>query len=326
MLRSLCLVALCCLPASLARPASTENPYGGSTWGGNNPWGANYGGGPRGGNNGNESDRQAWQRAQFVKEAFELAWDGYYKYAFPNDELLPVNNSFSNSRNGWGASAVDAFTTALVMENATIVNEILDFIPTINFAVSYKDELVSLFETTIRYLGGMLSGYDLLKGPLANLAEKLPTMISLLMLRQPDNVDKLLAQAQTLADILSYAFESPTGIPSNNLRFNNRSTDGATDNGLATIGTLVLEWTHLSDLTGNATYAQLAQRGESYLLNPNPASSEPWPGLLGTNVNITTGLFEDAAGGWSGGDDSYYEYLLKMFVYDSSRFADYRDQ
>lgn len=38
------------------------------------------------------------ERANAVKLAFETAWDGYYEYAFPNDELLPVNNSFGNSR------------------------------------------------------------------------------------------------------------------------------------------------------------------------------------------------------------------------------------
>lgn len=47
---------------------------------------------------------------------------------------------------------------------------------------------------------------------------------------------------------------------------------------------------------------------------------------MGTNVNITTGLFEGASGGWNGGDDSFYEYLIKMYVYDSSRFASYKDR
>ena len=45
-----------------------------------------------------EPHAEAAYRAQQVKEAFEFAWDGYYKYAFPNDELHPVNNTFSNSR------------------------------------------------------------------------------------------------------------------------------------------------------------------------------------------------------------------------------------
>lgn len=95
---------------------------------------------------------------------------------------------------------------------------------------------------------------------------------------------------------------------------------------MATIGSLVLEWTRLSDLLGDDTYAKLSQKGESYLLDPHPASSEPFPGLVGTNVNITTGLFEDAEGGWVGGDDSFYEYLIKMYVYDSTRFATYKDR
>jgi hypothetical protein len=38
------------------------------------------------------------QRAAAVKEAFQFAWDGYYKYAFPHDELHPVSNGYSDSR------------------------------------------------------------------------------------------------------------------------------------------------------------------------------------------------------------------------------------
>lgn len=38
------------------------------------------------------------------------------------------------------------------------MNQILDFVPTIDFSVSFNDTEVSLFETTIRYLGGLLSG------------------------------------------------------------------------------------------------------------------------------------------------------------------------
>jgi mannosyl-oligosaccharide alpha-1,2-mannosidase len=38
------------------------------------------------------------ERADAVKAAFVYAWDGYYTYAFPNDELHPVSNTSSNSR------------------------------------------------------------------------------------------------------------------------------------------------------------------------------------------------------------------------------------
>ena len=56
------------------------------------------------------------------------------------------------------------------------------------------------------------------------------------------------------------------------------------------------------------------------------AWAQPWPGLVGTNVNLTTGLFVDASGGWNGGDDSFYEYLIKMYVYDTARFSSYKDR
>lgn len=37
-------------------------------------------------------------RAQAVVDAFRLSWEGYYKYAFPWDELHPVTNTPGNSR------------------------------------------------------------------------------------------------------------------------------------------------------------------------------------------------------------------------------------
>jgi mannosyl-oligosaccharide alpha-1,2-mannosidase len=40
----------------------------------------------------------AEDRAQAVVDTFRTAWEGYYEYAFPNDELKPVSNGFSNSR------------------------------------------------------------------------------------------------------------------------------------------------------------------------------------------------------------------------------------
>jgi mannosyl-oligosaccharide alpha-1,2-mannosidase len=221
-----------------------------------------------------------------------------------------TSNTFSN-RNGWGASAVDALSTALIMGQGEIVDQILGHIPTIDFSVT--NDSVSLFETTIRYLGGMLSGYDLLTGPLSSLASN------------PAQVEALLTQSVNLANTLSYAFDTPTGIPYNNLYLGNRSNDGE-NNGLATVGTLILEWTRLADLTDNTTYSALVARAENYLLNPSPPSSEPFPGLLGMNISPLTGQFQDALGGWIGGADSYYEYLIKMYIYDPSRFASLKDQ
>ncbi|KAK4099820.1 glycoside hydrolase family 47 protein [Parathielavia hyrcaniae] len=251
-------------------------------------------------------------RADAVKEAFQVSWDGYYRYAFPHDSLRPVTNGFADDRNGWGASAVDALSTALIMGKWDIAHQILAYIPEIDFDTTTTE--VSLFETTIRYLGGLMSAYDLLAGPLNDHVEDI------------SDVEAILSQAKRLADNLKVAFGTPSGVPDNNLFFNPPRRGGSTTNGIATIGTLVLEWTRLSDLSNDTEYADLAQRGESYLLHPQPPSGEPFPGLLGTNVLLSNGRFVDSNGGWGGGTDSFYEYLIKMYLYDPERFAEYRDR
>jgi mannosyl-oligosaccharide alpha-1,2-mannosidase len=136
-------------------------------------------------------------------------------------------------------------------------------------------------------------------------------------------------QAKNLADLLKPAFDTPSGIPDNiiNITTGERLTTTETT-GLAVAGTLVLEWTHLSDLTGDPTYAQLAQYAEQFLLRPQYVDglSEPFPGLEGTNIDLNSGLFVDVAGGWNGGTDSFYEYLIKMYIYDPKAFCEYKER
>jgi mannosyl-oligosaccharide alpha-1,2-mannosidase len=157
-------------------------------------------------------------------------------------------------------------------------------------------------------------GYDLLSGPFEHLAVN------------NTEVDILLAQSKKLGDVLSFAFDTPSGIPDNDLDFTSRIPSQSGTNGVATIGTLVLEWTRLSDLTDNPKYGKLTQKAESYLLRPHPASGEPFPGLIGQDVSIASGNITSSGGGWVGGSDSFYEYLIKMWVYDNKRFAEYRDR
>lgn len=254
-------------------------------------------------------------RADAVKQTFQISWDGYYQYAFPGDSLLPVSNSFANDRNGWGASAIDALSTALIQGNTEVVNQILDFVPTIDFSVSFNDTEVSLFETTIRYLGGLLSGYDLLTGPYST------------FVNDSSKVEPLLEQAKNLADNLKFTFDTPTGIPDNSVFLAPPRIGNSTSNGVATTGTLILEWQRLSDLTGDPSYGELVKKAESYLINPlNPELGEPFPGLIGTDISISNGSFLDSRGGWTGGTDSYYEYLIKMYLYDPETFAEYKDK
>ena len=247
-----------------------------------------------------------------IKEAFQHAWDGYTKYAFPHDELYPISNGHGDSRNGWGASAVDALSTAILMRKSDVVNQILDHIATIDY--SSTSSSVSLFETTIRYLAGMLSGYDLLKGPMSDLVG------------DSTKVDTLLDQSLKLAEVLKFGFDTPSGVPHNDFDIVKKKFDSYTYNGLAAAGTLVLEWTRLSDLTGNQEYARLSQKAQEYLLHPQPASSEPFPGLVGHNIDLTSGNFTDGSVSWNGGSDSFYEYLIKMYVYDPKRFGFYKER
>lgn len=140
-------------------------------------------------------------------------------------------------------------------------------------------------------------------------------------------IEPLLEQAKNLADNLKFTFDTPTGIPDNSLFLAPPRIGNSTSNGVATTGTLILEWQRLSDLTGDPSYGELAKKAESYLINPlNPELGEPFPGLIGTDISISNGSFLDSRGGWTGGTDSYYEYLIKMYLYDPETFAEYKDK
>lgn len=43
-------------------------------------------------------------------------------------------------------------------------------------------------------------------------------------------------------------------------------------------------------------------------------------------VDIETGEIQNSDISWGGGDDSFYEYLIKMFVYDQKRFKEHKDR
>ena len=159
-----------------------------------------------------------------------------------------------------------------------------------------------------------LLGYDLLKGPAKNLVT------------DDEKVDALLEQAKSVADAISIGFDTPSGVPENELILNPEPRQVAKgDNSIAGMGTLVLEWVRLSDLTGDDKYAKLALRAEQYLIEPT-GKPEAFPGLVGHLVSTETGEFLDSSGGWGGGTDSFYEYLIKMYLYDPEEFEGYKDR
>lgn len=69
-------------------------------------------------------------------------------------------------RNGWGVTAIDTLSAAVLLEDKEIVAQILAYVPTIDFTTTaVENEDISLFETNIRYLGGLISGMLLVEMP-----------------------------------------------------------------------------------------------------------------------------------------------------------------
>lgn len=200
------------------------------------------------------------------------------------------------------------------MNLTEIVAEQLAFIEKIDFTTTTYGP-VEIFDVSIRYIGGLLSAYDLLKSGL--FPNNYPA----------SQVDALLSQAASLADKIAYAFNSPTGLAASNVNFTSNEpvfgtytvastnvTYNATNT--ASTGTFVLDWARLSDLTGNETYRQLTERAESYLVNPSPAPV--YPGLDGTEFDVDTGKMITFDGGWHSGVDSFLEYLIKNYQYQKT--------
>ncbi|KAF2722008.1 glycoside hydrolase family 47 protein [Polychaeton citri CBS 116435] len=254
------------------------------------------------------------QRRDAVKEAFTFAWDGYEKYCMGHDTLHPVDNTCADDFGGWGVSAIDALSTAIIMELKPVVISILHWIvDDLDFNVVVGGTQVQFFEVVIRHFGGMISAYDLLTGPF-------PTLI------KDDKLLKgLYGKMVELGDILSLAFTSPAGIPHDWV-----SPSGVTDDGLSvvlsTLGSNILEFARLSDITGNRTYVALARRSESYGISPKPYDAEPFPGLLGNQVNLLNGDFGNSQGSWGALSDSFYEYLLKAYLYNADMYSSYLDR
>ena len=105
------------------------------------------------------SDGVARSRRYHVKNAMKHAWDGYKEYAFGFDELLPVSKKGRNNWGGMGTTLVDSLDTLWLMG---LKNEFNDAAAWVREHLDHsKVGSVSVFETTIRSLGGLLSAYDL---------------------------------------------------------------------------------------------------------------------------------------------------------------------
>jgi mannosyl-oligosaccharide alpha-1,2-mannosidase len=234
-------------------------------------------------------DTTTKRRQEAVRAAFVKSWGSYKKHAWLRDELTPVSGKGKTTFGGWAATIVDSLDTLWIMglkddfRDAAAAAVQLDWAKT-------TDTAANLFETTIRHLAGLISAYDLSHEP------------------------ALLEKAKELGDMLYMAFDTPNGMP--NFWFNfldakqGRQTAGTNDPS-ASPGTLSLEFTRLSILTGDPKYYDGIARIMDFLERTQDQTQIPglWPKLINFREQTVGG-----GGGFSLGAlaDSLYEYLPKM--------------
>lgn len=235
-------------------------------------------------------------RRMAVKDAFLHAWNGYVQCAWGQDELRPVSCTAQNTF-GLGLTILDSLSTLHVMgltaefaKARAWVAEHLNVTPHIN---------VSLFETTIRCLGGLLSAFDL-------------------------SGDRMfLDKARALGDVLLKAFDD-NGVPSPfiNLGTGVRSNTGWHPGSviLSEVGTLQLEFLTLAYHTNEAKYAVPAMRVIEKLLAHHQSPQLP-EGLF-ANFLTTDGSYSGTSTHIAMGalGDSFYEYLLKVWLLTGKRY------
>ncbi|CAE6493700.1 unnamed protein product [Rhizoctonia solani] len=108
-----------------------------------------------------ELPSEAVAKRQDAIDLFTGAYADYKENAWGHDSLAPLSKTFIDDRNGWGATIVDAMSTMKIMGLEDLFTEAVNFSSKIDFNRSKTSDKVSLFETTIRYLGGLISAYEL---------------------------------------------------------------------------------------------------------------------------------------------------------------------
>lgn len=130
------------------------------------------------------------KRQATIKESFENSWTGYKETAMGHDELLPVTGGFRDPFSGWGATLVDSLDTLWIMGMKEEFEDAVKQVQKIDFTTSMRKD-IPLFETVIRYLGGLLAAYDI----------------------SDNHYVILLDKAVELAEILMGAFDTPNRMP-----------------------------------------------------------------------------------------------------------------
>ncbi|KAH9488780.1 hypothetical protein Btru_059411 [Bulinus truncatus] len=230
------------------------------------------------------------------------AWNGYVKYGWGANEHRPISlkpHSGSIFGSGeLGATIVDAVDTLYIMELDEDYNKARTWIAlSLNFDTPAE---LSVFETNIRFVGGLLSAYAL-------------------------TGDQMFKQkAKIIADKLLPAFNTPTGIPNAivNLKSGSSRNYGWASGGcsiLSELGSLHLEFDYLSSVTKEETYREKVLKIRNFLkdiVKPEgfyPNYIHPNTGKWG-QIHVSMGAL----------GDSFYEYLLKEWLMSNKEDAQAR--
>ncbi|CAH1787460.1 unnamed protein product [Owenia fusiformis] len=251
---------------------------------------------------------------EMVLEMFDHGYNSYMQHAYPADELMPLKcmgrvRGKHRSR-GDIDDALGNFSLTLVdtLDSLVVLGKIEEFEKAVRMIIRDvtfdTDIVVSVFETNIRMIGGLLGGHVLAD-----------------LLKQSGDAmlwydDELLNLAKDLGNRLLPAFNTSTGIPFPrvNLRFGVNKATSRTghekDTCTACAGTMILEFAALSRLTGDPIYEEKARKAMSFLWQQRNVASD----LVGTVINIHNGDWVRRDAGVGAGTDSYYEYLLKAYI------------
>ena len=205
-----------------------------------------------------KNDRKIKQN--HVRRAFQHSWEGYMKYAAGDDELKPLTNSSGNSFNGWGATLVDSLDTMWIMGLKDEFEHAVGDVSKIDFRTS-SDKKIPMFETTIRYLGGLLGAYDI----------------------SGNQYTVLLDKAVELGDIMLGAFDTPNRMPIPYYQwapsYTSQRHRSDTNVVMAELGSMAIEFTRLAQLTKEEKYYDAIARCTNALEEMQMKTTFPgvWP-------------------------------------------------
>ncbi|ETI20871.1 hypothetical protein G647_07214 [Cladophialophora carrionii CBS 160.54] len=229
-------------------------------------------------------------RLEIIKEAMVHSWRGYRENAWLQDELAPVTGGSRKTLGGWAVTLVDALDTLWLMGMTAEFDEAVAAVADIDFTTATQLP-INVFETTIRYLGGLIGAYDVSGG------------------RYPILLDK----ARELGDMLYEAFDTQNHMPVTKWSKIGPGIEAPNAQTLiAELGTLSLEFTRLTQLTGDPRYYDAVQRVTDCL--ESQQNQTRFPGLFPHIVNARDCYFFDGVSFSLGGSaDSVYEYFPKEY-------------